>query len=173
VPYHTLPGNHDFADDKIWKEVFGYPTHYTLEFNDIAFVLAHTADTKGVYVCPDHTFLKTSFDGLRDKKVVFTVLHIPPHQWMPEEKTIFLDCPDIVDLLHAYPNIKAVFHGHDHTLDGLRYTNKLPHFFDSHIGGSWGTDYKGYRIVEITQDNQITTYQVNASLNPRLNSNKI
>jgi 3',5'-cyclic AMP phosphodiesterase CpdA len=173
VPYHALPGNHDFADSKLWKSVFGYEDKYTLEFDDIGFVLAHTANTKGGYVCPDNIFLKTSFDNFKDKAIVFAILHIPPHQWMPEEKSIFLSCPETLELLHAYPNIKAAFHGHDHTLDSVRYTNKLPHFFDSHIGGSWGTDYKGYRVVEIDPNNHISTYQVNASQNPKLNTNKL
>lgn len=173
VKYYTLPGNHDLADAKIWKSVFGYEDNYSLEFGDIGFVLANTANTKGKYVCPDNAFLKDSLEKFRSKSVVFVVLHVPPHQWLPEEEKIFINCPETVELLHAYPNIKACFHGHDHTLDGVRYTGKLPHFFDSHFGGSWGTDYKGYRIVEITEDNQISTYQVNASKNPILNANKI
>lgn len=173
VPYHTLPGNHDFADAKIWKSVFGYEDNYTLEFGDIGFVLANTADTKGGYVCPNNTFLKASLDKFKQKSIVFVVLHIAPHQWLPEESNIFLNCPETLELLHTYPNVKAAFHGHDHTLDGVRYTGKFPHFFDSHFGGNWGTDYKGYRIVEVSTDNQIATYQVNASQNPKLNSTKI
>lgn len=173
VPYHTIPGNHDFADAKIWKNVFGYEDKYTLEFGDIGFVLANTADTKGGYVCPDNTFLKASFEQFKTKKTVFAVLHIAPHQWLPEEDKLFLNCPETVELLHAYPNIKAAFHGHDHSLDGVRYTGNFPHFFDSHFGGNWGTDYKGYRIVEVGLDNQISTYQVNASQNPKLNSSNI
>jgi len=173
VPYYTIPGNHDFADAAIWKNVFGYEDKYVLEFGDTAFVFANTADTKGKYVCPDNGFIKNSLNKFTDKKIVFVILHIPPVQWMKSEATIFLDCPDTVELLHAYPNVKAVFHGHDHLLDGVRYTGRLPHFFDSHIGGSWGTDYKGYRVVEVGDDNAIYTYQVNASQNPVLNANKL
>jgi hypothetical protein len=58
-------------------------------------------------------------------------------------------------------------------LDGVRHSGRLPHFFDSHIGGDWGTVYKGYRIVEVAEDYTIYTYQVNASQNPVLNSNAI
>lgn len=173
VPYHTIPGNHDYADTVVWKNVFGYEDKYTVEYGDIAFVFAHTATVKGDYCCPDNVFLKSAFDKLTDKKMVFVILHIPPIQWMPSEKLVFTDCPDTVKLLHSYPNIKAVFHGHDHTLDGVRYTGRLPHFFDSHIGGDWGTDYRGYRVVEIDGDNIVYTYQVNASQNPKLNSNKL
>lgn len=173
VPYHTIPGNHDFADAKVWKSVFGYEDKYTVDKGDIGLVFANTADTKGGYVCPDANFLKASFEEFKSKKIVFVVLHIPPHVWLPEEKSIFVECPEIITLLHSYPNVKAVFHGHDHSLDGVRYTDKLPHLFDSHFGGNWGTEYKGYRVVEVTDDNQINTYQVNASQNPKINATKI
>ena len=172
VPYHTIPGNHDFADATIWKNVFGYADKYVVEQGDIAFVFTNTADTKGKYVCPDNAFIKSSLDNFSDKKIVFVILHIAPVQWLKTETAVFLNCPDTVELLHAYPNVKAVFHGHDHSLDGVRYTGKLPHFFDAHTGGNWGTDYRGYRVVEVADDNSIYTYQVNASRNPTLNSVK-
>ncbi|PSR56287.1 metallophosphoesterase [Adhaeribacter arboris] len=171
--FYALPGNHDFADAAIWKSVFGYEDNYSFEKGDIGFVLANTATPKGEYVCPNNTFLKNALDAFKTKSIVFVVLHIAPHQWLPEDDKTFLNCPETLRLLHAYPNIKAVFHGHDHSLDNVRYTDKLPHFFDSHFGGNWGTAYKGYRIVEINQANQIYTYQVNASQNPTLNANKI
>jgi len=173
VPYFTLPGNHDHADSAVWKDAFGYADNYSMERGDIGFVLANTADTRGEQVCPDLLFLKASLDKYVDKQLVFVVLHIPVVQWLEAEKKFFLYCPETVDLLHKYPNVKAVFHGHDHFLDGVRYTGKLPHFFDAHLGGNWGTDYRGYRIVEVSSTNEVTTYQVNASMNPRLNTNKI
>ena len=40
-------------------------------------------------------------------------------------------------------------------------------------GGNWGTDYHGYRVVEVDDNYGIYTYQVNASQDPRLNSNKL
>jgi 3',5'-cyclic AMP phosphodiesterase CpdA len=170
VPYYTLPGNHDFADAKIWKSVFGYEDNYVIDHGDTAFVLANTANTKGEYVCPNNTFLKASLDQFKNKTNVFVVLHIAPHQWVPEDAKTFSNCPETVELLHSYPNIKAVFHGHDHSIDGVRYTKHLPHFFDSHFGGNWGTSYKGYRIVEVLEDNHMVTYQINGSLNPILNT---
>ncbi|MEO8174899.1 MAG: metallophosphoesterase, partial [Sediminibacterium sp.] len=157
VPYFTIPGNHDYADAAVWKGVFGYEDKYVVDKGDIGFVFANTADTKGGYVCPDYGFMNRSLDQFKNKKIVFVILHIAPHQWLIEEKAIFTDCPEIITLLHSYPNVKAAFHGHDHSLDGIRYTGKLPHLFDSHFGGNWGTEYKGYRIVEVTADNQIAT----------------
>ena len=107
----------------------------------------------------------------RTIKIVFVVLHIAPVKWLKEDPS--MDCTEVVKLLHAYPNVKAAFHGHDHYMDGVRYTDHLPHFFDSHIGGDWETAYKGYRIVEVAEDHTLFTYQVNASQNPVLNSDKI
>ena len=171
VPYLTIPGNHDFADAPLWNKVFGYPDRYTKDLGEVAFILANTADTKGNYICPDYDFLKSSLEQFKSKRTVFVVLHIAPVIWTKTDP--FVDCPEIIRLLHAYPNVKAAFHGHDHLLDGVRYTDRLPHFFDSHIGSNWGTDYKGYRIVEVADDHSIYTYQVNASQNPVLNSNRL
>ncbi|SES22024.1 metallophosphoesterase family protein [Pedobacter rhizosphaerae] len=167
VPFYAIPGNHDHADATIWKNVFGYEDNFAFQKNGVGFVLANTSDTKGVYRCPDNNFLKQELDKFKDLKTVFVVLHIPPHFWVPESP--FVECPDTIELLHRYPNIKAVFHGHDHSLDAVFYTNKLPHFFDAHFGGNWGTAYKGYRIVEVNEDSTISTHQVNASQTPVLN----
>ena len=167
MPYYTIPGNHDYADADTWQKVFGYADKYCIDREQAVFVLANTADTKGDYICPDIAFLKKSLDTYRDRKTVFVVLHIPPLNWIKEDA--FTDCPGVVNLLHQYPNVKAAFHGHDHLLDGVRYTGKLPHFFDAHIGGDWGTVYRGYRIVEISEEDHINTYQVNASADPVIN----
>ena len=166
VPFYAIPGNHDHTDTATWKSVFGYEDNFSMEKNGVGFVLANTSDTKGKYLAPDSGFLKKELDKFTGLKTVFVVLHIPPHLWVPENP--FVDSPETMALLHSYPNVKAVFHGHDHSLDAVFYTNKLPHFFDSHIGGSWGTSYRGYRIVEVDENDLITTYQVNASKNPVL-----
>lgn len=171
VPFYAIPGNHDHTDTATWKSVFGYEDNFSMEKNGVGFVLANTSDTKGKYLAPDNGFLKKELDKFTALKTVFVILHIPPHLWVPENP--FVDSPETMDLLHSYPNIKAVFHGHDHSLDAVFYTNKLPHFFDSHIGGSWGTSYRGYRIVEVDENDLITTYQVNASKNPILSETKL
>ncbi len=171
-PYYALPGNHDRADTVLWNSIFGYNDNYVFEQNEIGFILANTSNTKGEYLCPDNNFLKKQLELYRRKETVFVILHIPPHQWLPEEN-FYADCPDTIKLLHQYPNVKATFHGHDHQMDGVRYTNKLPHFFDAHFGGNWGTSYMGYRVVEIDEDEKIYTYQVNASMNPILNVNNL
>ena len=54
-------------------------------------------------------------------------------------------------------------HGHDHDHDEVLIKNDIPFVFDGHFGGSWGTDYHGFRIVEVDQDNTITTYMMDPS----------
>ncbi|MFI5452676.1 metallophosphoesterase family protein [Pedobacter sp. UC225_61] len=128
VPFYALPGNHDHADAAIWKTVFGYEDNFSFEKNGVGFVLANTSDTKGAYLCPNKDFLKRELDKFNTLQTVFVVLHIPPHFWVPESP--FVECPDTIKLMHSYPNVKAVFHGHDHSLDSVFYTEKLPHFFE-------------------------------------------
>ncbi|MEO8471317.1 MAG: metallophosphoesterase, partial [Chryseolinea sp.] len=55
----------------------------------------------------------------------------------------------------------AVFHGHEHDQDGVKIVNNVPYMFDSHIGGNWGTSYKGFRVVELTQEKGVLTYIMN------------
>lgn len=172
-PHYATMGNHDHADSVLWKSVFGHDYNHAFENNGSAFILANTSDTKGTYLCPDIEFIKSSLEKYRNNKIVFIVLHIPPHKWLPEN-TFYAECPELIKLFSEYSNIKAVFHGHDHNQDGVFYTgNDLPHFFDAHYGGNWGTEYRGYRVVEVNEDNNIHTFQVNASLSPVISSQAI
>lgn len=170
VPFYAVPGNHDHADTAIWKTVFGYEDNFAVEKNGIGLVFANTSNTLGKYLCPNNDFLRQELEKFKALKTVFVIMHIPPHFWVPESP--FVECPDTIKLLHNYPNVKAVFHGHDHSLDAVFYTGRLPHFFDAHIGGNWGTLYRGYRIVEVDEEDKISTYQVNASGSPALNQTK-
>jgi predicted MPP superfamily phosphohydrolase len=172
-PHYATMGNHDHADNELWKAVFGHDYNYAFENKGSAFILGNTSDKEGNYLCPDINFITTSLEKYKNNKIVFIVLHIPPHQWLPEN-TFYTECPDLINLFSQYTNIKAVFHGHDHNQDGVFYTvNELPHFFDAHYGGNWGTEYSGFRIVEVNEDDTIRTYQVNASLSPIISSQVI
>ena len=59
--------------------------------------------------------------------------------------------------------MRAVFNGHDHDQDDIKMKNNVPYIFDSHFGGNWGTDYRGFRIVELRKDNSLLTYILNPS----------
>jgi hypothetical protein len=49
-------------------------------------------------------------------------------------------------LIASYPNIKAVFHGHDHDVNGIMLNQKKPYLWSGHFGGSWGSSLPGYTV---------------------------
>lgn len=164
---YAVPGNHDRADVGLWKTVFGHEDNTAFEKNGIGFILMNTANPHGGYCPPNIYFLQRHLESMKALRIVFVVMHIPPCKWNDDDP--YIDSPDTLALLHDYSNVKAVFHGHNHGLDSVLFSGRLPHFFDSHIGGNWGTEYRGFRIVEVQTDLQINSWQVNASMHPVLN----
>lgn len=84
-------------------------------------------------------------------------MHIPQAKWTANG----IDNPAFFELIKKYRNIKAVFHGHEHDQDGVKMNDNIPYFFDAHIGGNWGTTYKGFRVVELLNDGSMLTYMMN------------
>jgi hypothetical protein len=84
-------------------------------------------------------------------------IHIPQAKWTANA----IDTPAFFELLGRHSNIRGVFHGHEHDQDGIKMVGNLPFMFDSHIGGSWGTSYRGFRVVELTKDQSVLTYLMN------------
>ena len=56
----------------------------------------------------------------------------------------------------------AVFNGHDHDHDDIKTDAGLPYLFDAHYGGHWGTDYRGFRLVEVGEGG-LTTRMISVS----------
>jgi 3',5'-cyclic AMP phosphodiesterase CpdA len=155
--YYVTRGNHDMVGTEVWKNIWGYETNHSFTVKQFAFILADTSNEKGEYLCPDNSWLEEKLHEYRKKKYVFIFMHITPRQW-----TKFgVDCGKTIELICASKNVAAVFHGHDHNEDAVKMFDNKPFFFDGHFGGSWGTDYKGYRIVEVYDDGSISTYQNN------------
>ena len=166
VPYFVSRGNHDKVGLDVWQSTWGYPTNHSFAKGEFAFVVGDTSNEKGEYICPDASWLKTELAKYTGKKGIFVFLHITPSTWTSNG----IDCKEVVDLLENTPNVKAIFNGHDHDQDSKKQTGKKPYFFDGHFGGNWGTSYKGYRVVEIYQDDTWQTYQYNPTATPVLNS---
>ena len=74
-----------------------------------------------------------------------------------------MNSPEFFELISRYKNVKAVFNGHDHDQDNIKMKGTIPFIFDSHVGGNWGTAYRGFRIVELRKDNSLLTYVLNPS----------
>ena len=169
MPYYVSHGNHDETPEANWKNTWSTPWHYSFEKNDAAFIILNSADDKGTYICPNVEWTKNELQRFASKKQFFVFMHITPFKWT----SAGLPCPDIVELFDKQQNLKAVFHGHDHDQDDVKENNGKYYFFDSHVAGSWGTDYNGYRIVEILKSGEIVTYQMNPSSQEKVNNKEL
>lgn len=169
MPYYVSHGNHDMVNEANWAETWGIKWHHVFEQKEIAFLVLNTADTTGNYICPDLVWTKEQLEKYQSKKQLFVFMHITPFSWTKNG----IPCPELTEMFYKQDNLKAVFHGHDHDQDNVKENNGKYYFFDSHIAGNWGTDYRGYRIVEILKSGAIVTYQMNPSTKQKINSNNI
>jgi 3',5'-cyclic-AMP phosphodiesterase len=169
MPYYVSHGNHDKIDEAGWVKTWNIPWHHSFTVGDAAFLILNTADQDGKYVCPDLNWTRDELKRYGAKKHLFVFMHITPFTWTPGG----MACPDLVELFDRQKNLRAVFHGHDHDQDGVKDNQGKLYFFDSHIGGNWGTAYQGYRIIEILKSGQILTYQINPLTKQKINDNRI
>jgi 3',5'-cyclic-AMP phosphodiesterase len=58
-------------------------------------------------------------------------------------------------------------------MDDVKINNGKHYFFDSHIASNWGTEYRGYRIVELTESGEVIIYQMNPATQTKVNTNSI
>ncbi len=157
MPYFVTRGNHDLVTPEFWKEIWNMPLNHDVVINNYALILGDTSDGKGAYVSPDLAWLEAKLDEHKNKKQVLLFLHIPQAKWTKNA----IDTPAFFELIRKYPNLKAVFHGHEHDQDGVKMQENIPFFFDSHIGGNWGTSYKGFRVIELLNNGKLITYMMN------------
>ena len=163
--YYVTRGNHDHATPAQWQQTWGYALNHVVRINKKnAIILADTSNEKGEYLCPNLEWLDKELSKLKATKNVFLFAHIPSKFWSEHGTT----CPQREEIFKRYPNLKATFHGHDHAIDSLKVDVK-PALFDGHFGGSWGVNYKGYRIVEVYSDGKIHTYQYNYETQTKVN----
>jgi predicted phosphodiesterase len=157
MPYYVVRGNHDMVSDDLWKEVWKMPLNHDVIVNDQSVILlGDTSNINGSYLSPNLSWMKSKLDAYKKFENIFIFIHIP-QKWTRHS----VDTPVFFELLQKYPNIRAVFHGHEHDQDHVMMYGEIPFLFDSHFGGSWGTDYQGFRIVEILSDNSMLTYIMN------------
>jgi hypothetical protein len=169
VPYYVSHGNHDMAEETHWQSVWGTPFDHVFTKKGIGFITLNTADIKGEYTGPDLEKTRTFLDNYKDMEQVIIFMHITPVKWTKYG----IDRPDIVELFSRQANLKAIFHGHDHDEDGMREKDGKYYFWDSHVAGTWGTEYRGYRVVEILKDGSVLTYQTDPSSAKKINNNRI
>jgi len=157
VPYFVNRGNHDKASPEVWKQTWGYLENHDFEQGDYAVLLASTSNQKGEYLPADVKWLRDRLEFYKGKKAIFPFLHIAQVKVTQHS----ISRPEVTDVLEQAANVVAVFHGHDHDIDNVIHWKNRRYFFDGHMGGNWGANYRGYRIVEVPEEGRIRTYQCN------------
>lgn len=188
VPYYCTKGNHDYLDPKekspteSWKKIWGYDANHTVTHKKFAFVLADTSAPakSNIYRAASREWLKAEFEKYAKAPAIFSLIHIQQRKhkvcgW-PQHGVNDVNQVEegeaVMSLLETTPNVRGVFHGHNHDQTSMWISGDRRYFFDSHVGGSWGAA-KGYRIVEIDESNRMVTYQVNAEAGKELNRNDL
>jgi 3',5'-cyclic AMP phosphodiesterase CpdA len=188
MPYYCTKGNHDYLDPEekspteSWKKIWGYDANHTVTHKDFAFVLADTSAPakSNVYRAASREWLKAEFKKYAKAPAIFSLIHIQQRKhkvygWPRHGVNDVNQAEEgeaVMSLLETTPNVRGVFHGHNHDQTNMWISGDRRYFFDSHVGGSWGAA-KGYRIVEIDELNRMVTYQVNAESGEELNRNDL
>jgi predicted phosphohydrolase len=157
VRYFVTKGNHDMVSDAYWNDVWKMPVNHVVRMKENVILLATTSNEKGEYLSPDLNWMKITLDASKKAKNVFIFIHIPQAKWTKNG----IETPAFFELVKQYKNVRGVFHGHEHDQDGVKMVETVPYMFDAHIGGSWGTSYRGFRVVELVKDNSVLTYIMN------------
>lgn len=155
-PYFVTQGNHDHATPEQWQAAWGMPVNLAKRMGDSVLLLASTSDEKGTYLPPDLGWLSARFEEYRDARHILLFIHIPPVKWTANA----IDSPGYQELARRQSNLRAVFHGHEHDQFGVKWKDGIPYLFDSHLGGNWGTDFRGYRIVELYRNGAMRTWMM-------------
>ncbi len=155
IPYYVTRGNHDRVSADQWNAMWGYPVNHSIELNEAGIILLDTSNERGEYLCGDAQWLHSALRNFPEDKPVFLFMHIPYYRDLSGNNL----CNEILNTLNQFPMVRAVFHGHDHAKDMGLIIDGRAVMFDGHFGSSWGTDYRGFRVVEQTSENRYTSYQ--------------
>ncbi|WP_296705252.1 metallophosphoesterase [Algoriphagus sp.] len=155
APYYVTRGNHDRVAIGEWKNIWGYSENHSFQAKDgSGVILLNCSNKAGEYLCGDVPFLKSKLEELSSLSHVFVFIHISQNDWTRHG----IKCDDLMELIALHKNVKAVFHGHDHDVDGIMINRGKPYLWDGHFGGNWGNPFHTYRVVEILEDGKTITY---------------
>lgn len=157
MKYYVSQGNHDHVTPDEWQSIWGMPVNHDFVVEKNSFLVGTTSNVRGEYLCPDIHWFSQKLEEHKNQQNIFIFIHINPGKL----STHAVDCPEFFDLLAKYKNVRAVFNGHDHDEGGIKTRNNVPFLYDAHFGGSWGTAYRGFRVVELLKDNSVLTYIMN------------
>jgi predicted phosphodiesterase len=155
IPYFPVKGNHDRISETDWEEIWGIPAdHAFISKEKFGVILANSSNQVGDYLCVDAVFLKNKLEDFKNLSHVFICIHISQNDWTKHG----VACDEILEMIGSYSNVRAVFHGHDHDVDGIMLNRKKPYLWSGHFGGSWGSPHPGYRVCEVGADGKTVSY---------------
>jgi hypothetical protein len=155
VPYFPVKGNHDRVLEADWERIWGIPADFAFRAKgNYGMILANSSNQAGEYLCVNTDFIKSKLEEFKDLSHVFLFIHISQNDWTRHG----VPCEEVLELIAAYSNVKAIFHGHDHDVDGIMLNRKKPYLWSGHFGGSWGSPHPGYRVCEVGEDGKVVTY---------------
>lgn len=160
VPFYVTRGNHDRVTSELWQQTWKMPLNHSVTIKDQVLLLGDTSNEKGQYLEPDTDFFRTSLQQYKNARNIFIFLHITPVKWTQHA----VDGVAFQQLIQQHKNVRAVFNGHDHDQDNVKMLGNIPFLFDGHFGGSWGTAYRGFRVVELLEDNSLRSFIMNPSV---------
>lgn len=155
LPYYPVKGNHDRISETSWEEIWGIPAdHSFIVKEQYGMIIANSSNEAGDYLCVNVDFLRSSLESFKELPFVFVFIHISQNDWTLHG----ISCQEVLETLAAYPNVRAIFHGHDHDVNGIMRSRKKPYLWTGHFGGNWGSPLPGYRVCEVGEDGKVITY---------------
>lgn len=159
MKYYVSQGNHDNCTADEWQQVWKMPVNIDFRVKKNSVLIGTTSNVEGTYLPPDIKWFSQKLEEHKTQQSIFIFVHINP----VKQTAGSVNSPEFFELISRYKNVKAVFNGHDHDQDNIKMKGTIPFIFDSHVGGNWGTAYRGFRIVELRKDNSLLTYVLNPS----------
>lgn len=156
LPYYVTQGNHDHIDATGWEAIWKLPVNYDFSIDKHSCLLLTTSNEKGEYLCPDTRWLQQKLDEHRHQENIFIFMHINPAKLT----THGVQCDELEKIIAGNKRIRAIFNGHDHDEADIKQKGDINYIFDGHFGGSWGTKYRGFRVVELLENGDLFTYML-------------
>jgi len=157
--YYVVHGNHDHANAWLWKTVWGYPINERILAENYQLLLINTADPDGTYRCADAQWVRSSL-AQPGSENIFIFSHITQGNWT----RYGVNCPEIMENYTSNDQVRAVFHGHDHDVDHVKFEKEVPFVFTGRFGGSWGAE-KQFLVVEMEENGDLKIYRHNIENN--------
>lgn len=172
--YYVTHGNHDHSSEENWKNIWGYGRNHSFEFGKYAAILLNSADEEGNYMSANTDWLKNQLTLFVEKEGIIIFCHIDQHNRNPlslsrDRRAAPGQYPDeeykITTLMLETTNLKMVVYSHNHRMDGHMPViqsarnggRRVDTFYTGHFS-AWGLPYFSYRVIEVYDDDMISTY---------------